>query len=166
MTISTRLRMSHFAPFILAIIATSASSRSILPCKGSLATCSSAKNPRGPLPKLSGMYILSYYYYVFIIIHYFVYFLWKLIGLKLYLFFSIYLWSYLKITQFKFLCSSKVISILYKSRFKTNQMIELTKRLLEGLICIYLNVQYFFLFLFIGVLFIGSTRSSSRLLSR
>lgn len=72
--ISTRLRMFHFARFILAIIATSASSRSILPCKGSLATFSSVKNLRGPLPKPSGMHfpVLSYYQFVFIIIRNFI----------------------------------------------------------------------------------------------
>lgn len=59
--ISTRLRMFRFARFILAIIATSASSRSIPLCKGSLATCSLVKNPRGPLPKPSG--IISLYMY-------------------------------------------------------------------------------------------------------
>lgn len=66
MIISTRLRMSHSAPFILAIIATSASSRSILPCKGSLATCSLAKNLQGPLPKLSGMYIILFFLIIII----------------------------------------------------------------------------------------------------
>lgn len=67
MIISTRWRMYRSVRFTLAIIATSASSRSIPLCRGLLVTCSLVRNPQDPLPKLSGKLIfqklLFHYYY-------------------------------------------------------------------------------------------------------
>lgn len=109
--ISTRWRMYRSVRFTLAIIATSASSRSTPLCRGLLATCSSVKNPQDPSLKLSGEFLFLMIKFFKIIITE------NLISLSL----SLFLWPHVNLCQSheKFLITLWLFSLLLLSVLHT-----------------------------------------------